>query len=54
LLVDLIRDGEIVAGPDLLAARTRYEQSLAELPARALQLSRGEPVIATIYEAEHR
>jgi len=49
LLVDLIRDGEIVADPDLKAARTRYEQSLAELPDRALQLSRGEPVIATIY-----
>jgi nicotinate phosphoribosyltransferase len=54
LLVDLIRAGEIVAGPDLEAARTRYVQSLAELPARALQLSRGEPVIATIYADDHR
>jgi nicotinate phosphoribosyltransferase len=50
LLVDLIRDGEIVADLDLGAARTRYQQSLAELPARALQLSRGEPVITTVFE----
>jgi len=50
LLVDLIRDGEIVADLDLGAARTRYQQSLAELPARALQLSRGEPVIITVFE----
>jgi nicotinate phosphoribosyltransferase len=53
LLIDLIRDGEIVAdrGLDALeAARTRHKQSLAELPARALQLSRGEPVIETIFE----
>jgi len=55
LLVDLIRDGEIVVdrGLDALdAARTRYEQSLAELPARARQLSRGEPVIETIFQDE--
>jgi nicotinate phosphoribosyltransferase len=52
LLVDLIRDGEIVADLTLQAARNRYEQSLAELPPRALQLSRGEPVIRTIYEDE--
>jgi len=50
LLVDLIRDGEIVGDLDLSAARLRHEQSLAELPARALQLSRGEPVISTIFE----
>jgi nicotinate phosphoribosyltransferase len=52
LLVDLIRDGEIVADLDLDldAARTRYQQSLAELPARALQLSRGEPVIPTTFK----
>lgn len=50
LLVDLIRDGQIVADLDLGAARTRCQQSLAELPARALQLSRGEPVITTIFQ----
>jgi nicotinate phosphoribosyltransferase len=54
LLVDLIRDGEIVADLALDAARNRYEQSLAELPDQALQLSRGEPVIMTIFENGHR
>jgi nicotinate phosphoribosyltransferase len=65
LLVDLIRDGEIVNSPsdaapdlgplaDLVAARARHEQSRAELPARALQLSRGEPVIPTIHWDGHR
>jgi len=54
LLVDLMRDGEIVVDLALDTARSRYEQSLAELPARALQLSRGEPVIETIFEDEHR
>jgi nicotinate phosphoribosyltransferase len=52
LLVELIQDGEIVADLSLEAARSRYQQSLAELPPRALQLSRGEPVIPTVYEDE--
>jgi nicotinate phosphoribosyltransferase len=61
LLVDLIRDGKVVDSSadgasdlepqtDLVAARTRHERSRAELPPRALQLSRGEPVIPTIHE----
>jgi len=54
LLVDLLRHGVIVADLSLGSARHRYEQSIAELPARALQLSRGEPVITTIYENENR
>jgi nicotinate phosphoribosyltransferase len=54
LLVDLIRHGEIVADSSLSSARNRYEQSLAELPARARQLSRGEPVITTIYQNGQR
>lgn len=57
LLVDLIRRGEIVAdrGREALqTARLRHERSVAELPARALQLSRGEPVIPTIYESGQR
>jgi len=54
LLVDLIRDGEIVVDLTLEAARSRYEKSLSELPPRALQLSRGEPVIGTIFEGVHR
>ena len=54
LLVELMRDGEIVADLALDAARTRHEQSRAELPPRALQLSRGEPAIRTIYQGGHR
>jgi len=51
LLVELVRDGQVVADTSLDAARARHEQSRAELPARALQLSRGEPAIPTVYEA---
>lgn len=54
LLVDLIREGEVVADLALETARSRYERSLAELPPRALQLSRGEPVIETVFQTEHR
>ena len=54
LLIDLMHDGEIVADLTLEAARIRYQQSLAELPPRVLQLSRGEPVIPTIFESRHR
>jgi len=45
LLVELMRDGEIVADLSLDAARRRHEQSRAELPPWALQLSRGGPAI---------
>jgi nicotinate phosphoribosyltransferase len=54
LLIDLIRDGQILADLTLEAARSRYERSLAELPPRALQLSRGEPVIKTVHEDARR
>jgi nicotinate phosphoribosyltransferase len=52
LLVDLMRDGEIIGDGALAlgAARTRHEQSRAELPSWALRLSRGDPAIRTIYE----
>jgi nicotinate phosphoribosyltransferase len=52
LMVDLLREGEIVTDARLDAARSRHEQSRTELPPRALQLSRGEPAIRTIYEVE--
>ena len=52
LLVELMRDGEIVADLSLDAARSRHDQSRAELPPRALQLSRGEPAIATFFHDE--
>jgi len=50
LLVELVRDGEVVGPTTLEQARARHEQSRAELPAKALQLSRGEPAIPTVYE----
>ncbi|HET7659736.1 MAG TPA: nicotinate phosphoribosyltransferase, partial [Oryzihumus sp.] len=50
LLVELVRDGEVVDATTLEQARARHEQSRAELPARARQLSRGEPAIPTVYE----
>ncbi len=53
LLVELMRDGEIAAEPSLDAARSRHDQSRAELPPRALQLSRGEPAIATFFQDDH-
>jgi len=54
LLVGLLRDGEVMSDLGLNAARTRHEQSRAELPPRALQLSRGEPAIETIYQEGNR
>ncbi|MEO8518818.1 MAG: nicotinate phosphoribosyltransferase [Dermatophilaceae bacterium] len=53
LLVPLMRAGETLPRPTLTATRAHYRQALAELPPRALQLSRGEPAIPTIYESEH-
>lgn len=52
LVVDLIRDGEVVGREPLDAARDRHAASLAELPVTATQLSRGEPAIPTVYEQE--
>jgi nicotinate phosphoribosyltransferase len=54
LMVPLIRRGDTVASEPLNAARERHVQSRAELPMDALKLSRGEPVIKTVYlEADH-
>ncbi len=50
LLVPLVRSGEVVGREPLAAARERHASSLAELPPSALQLSRGEPCIPTVYE----
>lgn len=50
LLVPLIDRGESIGAEPLDAARARHAASLAELPATARQLSRGEPVIPTILE----
>jgi nicotinate phosphoribosyltransferase len=48
--VQLVADGEVVGAEPLDAARARHAASLAELPATARQLSRGEPAIPTVYE----
>ncbi|HEV7173830.1 nicotinate phosphoribosyltransferase [Pedococcus sp.] len=49
LLVSLVTGGEVVDGAatSLEAARVRHRESLAELPAEAHRLQRGEPVIPT-------
>ena len=47
LLVPLVRDGEVVGREDLATSRARHLSCREELPMRARQLSRGEPVIPT-------
>jgi nicotinate phosphoribosyltransferase len=49
LLVPFIEHGEPVARPTLDEGRDLLRRSLAELPLSATQLSRGEPVIPTVY-----
>lgn len=50
LLVPLVQGGERVDHSTLDDARKRLDDSLAELPPSACQLSRGEPVLPTVYE----
>lgn len=52
LMVDLIVDGVRVHTKGLSAAREQHTISRAQLPATAAQLSRGEPVIPTVYEEQ--
>jgi nicotinate phosphoribosyltransferase len=52
LLVPLVRNGEIIGHEPLTVARDRHALSRAELPPTALQMSRGEPAIPTVYEGE--
>jgi len=49
LLQPLVRGGEIVGREPLTAARSRHREAMAELPAYALQLSRGYPAIPTVF-----
>ncbi len=53
LLVPLVRDGEVVGREPLADARERHVTARAELPPAAQQMSRGEPVIPTIFEGGH-
>lgn len=49
LLVELVRDGEVMAPTDAHTARERHAASRAELPTRALRMSDGDPAIPTTY-----
>ena len=50
LLVPLLRDGEVVGRESLDDARERHLAARAELPHAAQQMSRGEPVLPTVFE----
>lgn len=52
VMVDLVRDGEIVGEEPLQAARDRHERARAELPLAGLKISRAEQAIPTIYVDE--
>jgi len=49
LLVQLVKAGEIVGDESLETMRQRHLRSRAELPLEALKMSRGEPVIETLF-----
>ena len=49
LMVELVRDGEIVDRSDLHDARSRHERARDELPRQARQLQRGGVAIPTIH-----
>lgn len=55
VMVDLVRDGEIVGAEPLSAARERHERARAELPLPGRKISRAEQAIPTIFldEAGH-
>ena len=48
LTTPLVRGGEVVAGPNLAAARDVVAAGLRSLPADGLDLSRGDPAIPTV------
>jgi nicotinate phosphoribosyltransferase len=52
LLVPLVRDGEVVGRESLEVARIRHLASRAELPPAAQQMSKGDPVIPTVFEGD--
>jgi len=52
LLVELVRKGTVVGRGPLEAARERHAKARAELPPSAQQMSRGEPVIPTVFEGD--
>ncbi|HMI32822.1 MAG TPA: nicotinate phosphoribosyltransferase [Propionibacteriaceae bacterium] len=52
LLVQLVEAGEIVGEEPLETMRQRHLRSRAELPPEALKMSRGEPVIETLFAGQ--
>jgi len=52
LLQLLVRDGKVVGGEPVDAARARHRAAMAELPSHARQLSRGYPAIPTTFVPE--
>ena len=48
LLVELVRDGEVVGAEELAVAQARHARSRAELPLAALKMSKGEAAIPTL------
>jgi nicotinate phosphoribosyltransferase len=46
----LVRGGDAVALPTLAEAHEAHRHAMASLPRRALQLSRGEPALPTVFE----
>lgn len=53
LLVQLVDGGKIIGEESLDTIRERHRSARAELPLEALKMSRGEPVIETIYSSTH-
>jgi nicotinate phosphoribosyltransferase len=53
LLRPLVLGGEIVGREPLEAAQERHRRALAELPAHAMQLSRGYPAIPTVFRPDN-
>ena len=49
LLVPLVAGGEVVGRESLEAGRERHRTSREELPLQARQMSRGEPVVPTLF-----
>ncbi|MGP4000545.1 nicotinate phosphoribosyltransferase [Streptomyces sp. 8N706] len=49
LLVELVREGRVLARESLDTVRERHAEARASLPLSAMQLSRGEPVLPTEY-----
>ncbi|HEY5821924.1 MAG TPA: nicotinate phosphoribosyltransferase [Propionibacteriaceae bacterium] len=50
LLMPLVTAGEVVGDERLTVARDRHQRARAELPLEAMKMSRGEPVVPTVYE----